>query len=55
MRIELLKPYGMSAAGDVLPEVPAPVAAQLIKRGIAKELDGDKVERKPFTKRIRRK
>jgi hypothetical protein len=35
MKIKLLKHYGMSAPGDVLPDVNRPVADLLISRGIA--------------------
>ena len=35
MKIKLLKPYGMSPAGAVLPDVNKPVADLLITRGIA--------------------
>jgi len=55
MRLELLKPYGMSAKGDVLPDVPKSVADELIKRGIAKAMDPAQVSTKPFAKRLRRK
>ena len=48
MKLELLKPWGIGAAGDVLPEVPKGVAEQLIKRGIAKVVDETKVQTKPF-------
>jgi len=35
MKIKLLKPYGMSPKGAVLPNVNEPIADLLIKRGIA--------------------
>jgi len=48
VKLELLKPWGIGAVGDVLPEVPKGVAEQLIKRGIAKVVDETKVQTKPF-------
>ena len=36
MRIELIKPWGMSAAGEMLKNVNKPVADLLIQRNIAK-------------------
>jgi hypothetical protein len=35
MKIKLLKHYGMSAPGDILPDVAKPVADLLIQRKIA--------------------
>jgi len=56
MRLELLKPWGYSAVGDVLPEVPKSTADLLIKRGIAKVADDTKIQTKPLAGRgFRRK
>ena len=55
MRIELLKPYGISAPGAVLTDVPPPVAELLIARGVAKCIDETKIQTKPFYAKIRKK
>jgi hypothetical protein len=47
MKIKLLKHYGMSGPGDILPEVNKPVADLLIRRGIG-------VEVKPKKKRAKK-
>ena len=45
MKIELLKPYGLANAGDILPNVNRPVAEQLINRGIAKRYTKKKAKK----------
>ena len=55
MKLELLKPWGLSAPGDILPDVPKGTAEALVKRGIAKVLDADRVQTKPLSRRITRK
>lgn len=54
MKIKLLKPWGMSAPGEVLPNVADGVAEQLIHRGIAKAVESAP-ETKPLHSKIRRK
>ena len=55
MKIQLLKPYGMSDPGAILPDVPGPVAELLIARGVAKCIDETKIQTKPFYAKIRKK
>jgi len=55
MKIELLKAYGLSAAGEVLDNVPASVASLLVARGVAKQLDAAPENKQFKAGKVRRK
>ena len=55
MKLQLLKPWGMAAKGDVLPDVNDGVAEQLIKRGVAKAIEVAPDNKAMKATKIRRK
>jgi len=55
MKIQLLKPWGMATVGQILPNVGAGVAEQLIKRGVAKCVDAAAIRTKPYVGNLRNK
>lgn len=46
MRLKLLKPYGISAPGTILPCVAHPIAELLVGRGVAVVLTEKKTKKK---------